>query len=141
MPDDFVKAIRRLCDSNPPDMAWLIERYPIDFLALGVTAFSYEKIGDWAYFSCREDWLAKLLLRFEIEEIFKRVLPIPEVGPNDCHQEIYLMAYADNIVTATKDGVVYLKGKPAALPQDLLAKLNCLSGGRAIAFSMPDGLS
>jgi hypothetical protein len=81
-----------------------------DALLLGgespVTAHRY---GDWWIVASDADWIAGSAL--PVQELFSRIVPLPESGPNSMRAEVLVRTFAEDVVTGDPAGnLTVLKG-------------------------------
>jgi hypothetical protein len=99
----------------------------VEVLALGASDASVRLIDGWWMLSSSFDWF----LGKEPEQLFTRIVPLPEVGPNASHVEIVLTAFAQSVATfGTATGRFVVRGEP---PDEEVWK-EMVRSTRAVAF-------
>ena len=106
----------------------------MDVFLLEVKPITLDLINDMFVVFSEEDWLKKSLgADLTTEELFSRIVSIPEVGVNNMRSEIMLTAYARNVLVSKKGDVTIIKGKfEDTFIADCIAKY---SSGYFVAFN------
>ena len=113
---DAVDVVRRRPDMylmgglRPESIA---EALAHDALVLGARRILIERHAEWMVVSAETDWLCVPGAWGKLpppEELFRRIVPLPEDGANAMRHEILATAYATDVVTATVSHRVTVSG-------------------------------
>lgn len=91
---------------DPKELARLLVR---DALLLGANHARAMRATDWWLVLADRDWLGQA--QGGARDLFSRVVPFPEVGPNAMRAEVLLTAFAEEVVTFTPDFAEVIKGE------------------------------
>jgi hypothetical protein len=69
--------------------------------------------GEWWLVGCEEDWMARQSSG-SVDDLFAKIVPFPEAGPNSMHSEILLMAFAKEVLIKEDATLRAVKGLVAA---------------------------
>jgi hypothetical protein len=106
-----------------------IERLVAEVLALGAPDVAVERRQDWWTVSSSFDWF---LTDQSEEEQVRRLIPLPELGPNISRVEVVLIAYAEAVATRGKDGTWKTLSGPG--PAGSWGSEPMGNSGRSLAF-------
>lgn len=118
-----------LGDAQPSGIL-LVHELLDEVVALGVKEVTIRRHEGWWVLSGDTDWFLDDTPAYQQ---VRRIVPLPELGPNSCRKEIVAVAFARSF--ATREGAspwVVLSG-PDELPGAVEA-LGSTSEGRAVAF-------
>lgn len=107
-----------------------------DVLLLGAQPLRIDNIGDWWLVAADRDWLRSAEGVVSTEPFFRIWPNPPGGGVNGFRFEVALTAFADAVMTAGPDGMIWVTGDPERHPLPSSAWLdppNC-GRGRAVAF-------
>ena len=65
--------------------------------------------GEWWFVGCEKDWMA-CQSSGSVDDLFSRVVPFPEAGPNCMHSEVLLTAFAKDVLLRERATLRILKG-------------------------------
>ena len=100
-----------------------------EVLALGAADVTVERRGEWWIVSSNFDWF---LPDQSADEQVRKIIPLPEVGPNASRVEVVLVAFAEAVATRGGDNTwksLTGPGLPANVEVEGMTK-----AGRAVAF-------
>jgi hypothetical protein len=108
-----------------PDPIYPASRLAGDALLLGATRVEMGRSDEWWWVAADFDWISSSGV--SDQEIFSRVVPLPEAGANSMRGEVLLTAFASAVVTVVGNTPRILAG-----PEDLkaLRLLASFSSGR-----------
>lgn len=84
----------------------------------------------WHEIENTNDWLTHP--RWSATELFRHVIPAPELGPNRVRSEVLLTVFADTVITAYRGRVTQIKGTPTAAELERAAVAS--QNGRVVGF-------
>jgi hypothetical protein len=122
--------------SGKPSGLELAERLIGDVLLLTSGPVTASRNGPWWVITSPVDWL-KRSCSGPLEQLFTRIVPFPEAGPNSMRSEVLLTAFARDVLTRDRSTVYVVKGPPslAAPGPDLAPGHNW---ERLVAFTLDD---
>lgn len=127
-PEMFIREV------SGPELA---ERIAGDALRLTGGPVTMLRTGPWWVIAAQTDWLAKEP-ESSVEDLFSRPVPFPQAGDNSIRGEVVLAAFADPLVTYTRELGQVIKGKvPKDEPIWGLLKSNP-DWKRVVAFCLPE---
>lgn len=97
-----------------------------------ITALNQSK---WWIVSCESDWLMNTS-DYTVEEIFSRIIPLPEAGQNSMRSEILLTAFANDVVTILGKEITVIKGSLDTQNKQLFDLKNNNLTKRIVAFRL-----
>jgi hypothetical protein len=110
-----------------------VQHLVAEVLALGASDVAVERRGDWWIVSSNFDWF---LPDQSADEQVRRIVPLPEVGPNASRVEVVLVAFAEAV--ATRNGPHTWKSLTGpGLPADVEVE-GITTAGRTVAFRFRD---
>ena len=112
-----------------PSPLWCVQHLVVQVLALGATDVVVEREGNWWIMSSSLDWF---LSDQTPEEQVRRLVALPEVGPNSSRVEVVAVAFSESLAIRGADRtwrVLSGPGLPAAVEHASSTK-----AGRAVAF-------
>ena len=65
--------------------------------------------GGWWLVGCEEDWMARQSSG-SVDDLFSKIVPFPEAGPNSMHSEVLLTAFAKEVLTKDETTLRAIKG-------------------------------
>jgi len=83
------------------------------------------------------DWIANES-EHPIQDIFSRILPLPQAGPNSMRGEVLLTAFARDVITQGIDGQHVIKGSALASDNPWPVPAGHQGWKRVVAFRMED---
>lgn len=137
--DNTVDYIRRNRDRFLPakktEPIELVERILGDALYAGASECAVLRQNDWWMIASPTDWLCGHAA-YAPEELFYRIVAMPEAGQNAMRGEVLLTAFAQNVITATPTACTVISGEVAM--DDEVWNLASKSPGwqRLIAFDI-----
>jgi hypothetical protein len=99
----------RFFRAGSPEPVELLTHIVGEVLLLGGTETCTRRNGDWWIISSNVDWLTTCP-DYAPEELFFRIVALPEAGPNSMRAEILLTAFAHQVVTVSADNQSIIKG-------------------------------
>jgi hypothetical protein len=114
--------------AEPSDFA---TRLAGDALTLGANRTLAVRHGDWWAVAADIDWLTAAPVA--IHDLFARIVPFPQSGPNAMRSEVLLGAYADHVITWSGPTSTLVKGSAADI-HPLRTSFDDPSWRRVIAF-------
>lgn len=99
----------------------------VEALRCGVDHLAVEHCGEWWIVRANKDWIT------EPDKLrpFRVVTPYRQGGDNSMRAEVLLTAFCRSVTTATKEGVVNVRGEPF---KDIWRYLPDIGDGRVLAF-------
>jgi hypothetical protein len=82
-----------------------------DLTLMGATPVTVDRFEGIIVVRSPHNWLEMGCANgLDVETLFRRIVPIPEAGPNSMRSEILLSAFVQNIMVLTKREVTLVKG-------------------------------
>jgi hypothetical protein len=106
-----------------------VQHLAAEVLALGAADVAVERRGAWWIVSSNFDWF---LPDESVDEQTRRIVPLPEIGPNASRVEVVLVAFAEAVATRHGDQTWRSLSGPG-LPADI-ETVGVTMAGRAVAF-------
>ena len=100
----------RFFRGGSPEPVELVTHIVGEVLVLGGSETCTMRSGDWWIISSNVDWLATCP-DYDPKELFCHIVALPEAGPNSMRAEILLTAFAQQVITASADHQVIIKGE------------------------------
>lgn len=125
---EYVRSRPELYFKGPVDQSWLIGLVMSGALAHGAKDVQVTETAGWWSISSSVDWLAGQAI-----DAFFTLTPSPATGPNTHRMEILLLAFAEDVWTATPGDAVALS-RPGPAPEPVRRWLGTATGGRLIVF-------
>ena len=114
--------------AEPSDLA---TRLAGDALTLGASRTLAVRHGDWWAVAADIDWLTAAPV--SVHDLFSRIVPFPQSGPNAMRSEVLLGAYVDHVVTWSGSTSTLVKGSASDI-HPLRTSFDDPSWRRVIAF-------
>ncbi len=112
--DNAVEYIRRnsamFLRASETEPIELVERILGDALYAGALECTVFRTNDWWIIASTTDWLSGHE-DYAPEELFHRIVAMPEVGQNAMRGEVLLTAFAQQVVTATPTACTVISGE------------------------------
>jgi hypothetical protein len=109
-----------------------VQHLVAEVLALGAADVTVERRGEWWIVSSSFNWF---LSDQSADEQVRRIVPLPEVGPNASRVEVVLVAFAEAVATR-EAGLTWKSLTGPGLPTDI-EEHGVTKVGRAVAFRFP----
>ena len=109
-----------------PDEA--VERIVGEALRCGATDLGIKRLAAWWIIWSAQDWLPER----DHRTAFERIVSYPEGGQNSVRAEVFLTAFASDVVTQTSAGLLVIKGTPDPELHRFLSQ--SADAGRVVAF-------
>lgn len=87
----------------------LAEALVADALVLTDGPVTVERRNGWWIVGCESDWMTRQASG-SVADLFHKIVPFPEAGPNSLHCEILLTAFADTVVISDERTVHPIQG-------------------------------
>lgn len=128
----FVRRHPEMFFGDAPDRSLLCAtQIAEEALALGATSVRIEKEDPWWIIASDYDWFRDV----PPEDLFKKIIPLPEVGANSCRREVVLGAFAEAIASVDSVGTRSIMSGEA--PPEVVWSAMDARRGRALAFRFP----
>jgi len=95
-------------------------------------------VGTWWVVASDVDWIVNES-GHTVEEVFSRILPLPQAGPNSMRAEVLLTAFAQDVITQGSDGQRVVKGS-SLLGDDLWPIPMSHQGWKRVVAFRPEDL-
>lgn len=111
--DDAVSYVKRRSElflgSNLPNDIGLLRWLLTDILVLGGQEIGVKRYEDWWLVGSNTDWL-RPPPGLSLQDMFSRIIPLPQAGDNSMRSEILLAAFCEEVVVSGSDGDLIIKG-------------------------------
>jgi hypothetical protein len=130
---EFVRSHPGFFFRGDPEPMACVQQLVAEVLALGGHEVTVRREGTWWLVSSTFDWL-RPAPGLTVMDLFQRLIPLPELGPNTSRVEVALVAFARRVATVgTGEERLVVTGEPPS--EDLWRWISNPPAGRTVAFS------
>jgi hypothetical protein len=112
-----------------PSPIWCVQHLVVEVLALGATDVLVERHEDWWIVSSTLDWF---LSDQSPEQQVRKLIPLPQVGPNASRVEVVILAFSEAVATRGGDRSWRVLAGPEVAA--FVEQASSAKAGRAVAF-------
>jgi hypothetical protein len=103
-------------DPNIPRDIGLVKWLLTDILVLGGQEICVKRYEDWWLVGSSMDWL-RPPVGLSLQDMFSRIIPLPQAGDNSMRSEILLAAFCEEVVVLGPDSDLTIKGKSGKIEE------------------------